>query len=51
MLRRNSEDIIEMYPLDFEEFLWANGISEEVIEALKKFYRNESPVPAEFLHE
>lgn len=35
-----------MYPLDFEEFLWANGISEEVIEALKKFYRNESPVPA-----
>ncbi len=41
-----SEDIIEMYPLDFEEFLWANGISEEVIEALKKFYRNESPVPA-----
>ena len=41
-----SEDIIEMYPLDFEEFLWANGISEEVIEALKKFYREESPVPA-----
>jgi predicted AAA+ superfamily ATPase len=27
-----SEDIIEMYPLDFEEFLWANGISAEVIE-------------------
>ena len=23
-----SEDIIEMYPLDFEEFLWANGIME-----------------------
>ena len=41
-----SEDIIEMYPLDFEEFLWANGISEGVIEALKKFYREESPVPA-----
>ena len=40
------EDIVEMYPLDFEEFLWANGINEEVIEALKKFYREESPVPA-----
>lgn len=41
-----SEDIIEMYPLDFEEFLWANGISSEVIEALGKFYREETPVPA-----
>lgn len=41
-----SEEIIEMYPLDFEEFLWANGINEEVIEALKKFHREEIPVPA-----
>ena len=41
-----SEDIIDMYPLDFEEFLWANGISEEVIEALRKCYREETPVPA-----
>ncbi|SEF74675.1 hypothetical protein SAMN05216354_1485 [Xylanibacter ruminicola] len=41
-----SEDIIEMYPLDFEEFLWANGINTEVVDALKKFYREESPVPA-----
>lgn len=40
-----SEDIIEMYPLDFEEFLWANGLSSEVIEALGKFYREETPVP------
>ena len=39
------EEIIEMYPLDFEEFLWANGINDEVIEALKKFYREETPVP------
>ena len=35
-----------MYPLDFEEFLWANGLSTEVIEALGKFYREETPVPA-----
>lgn len=41
-----SEDIIEMYPLDFEEFLWANGLSTEVVEALGKFYREEIPVPA-----
>ena len=40
-----SEEIIEMYPLDFEEFLWANGLSPEVIEALKKFYTEETPVP------
>ena len=41
-----SEEIIEMYPLDFEEFLWANGLSPQVIEALKKFYTEEMPVPA-----
>ena len=41
-----SEEIIEMYPLDFEEFLWANGLNLEVIEALKKFYAEETPVPA-----
>jgi len=40
-----SEDIVEMYPLDFEEFLWANNISNEVIEALKKFYIEETPIP------
>jgi len=34
-----------MYPLDFEEFLWANGLNTEVIEALGKFYREETPVP------
>ena len=41
-----SEEIIEMYPLDFEEFLWAKGISKEVIEALRRFYREETPVPS-----
>ena len=41
-----SEDIIEMYPLDFEEFLWAKGVSKEVIDALRRFYREETPVPA-----
>ena len=35
-----------MFPLDFEEFLWANGISQDVIDALNKFYQEETPVPA-----
>ena len=34
-----------MYPLDFEEFLWANGISEDVIVFLKDCLSNEKPVP------
>ena len=41
-----SEDIIEMYPLDFEEFLWAKGVNKEVLEALRRFYREETPVPS-----
>ena len=41
-----SEYIIEMYPLDFEEFLWANGINTEVIDALSKCFNEETPVPA-----
>lgn len=40
------EDIVEMYPLDFEEFLWANGISEQVIAFLKDCMANEKPIPA-----
>lgn len=40
-----SEEIVQMYPLDFEEFLWANGISEQVIALLKDCLENEKPVP------
>jgi predicted AAA+ superfamily ATPase len=29
------ETVIDMYPLDFEEFLWANGISDAVIDSVK----------------
>ena len=39
------EEIVQMYPLDFEEFLWANGISEQVISFLKDCMANEAPVP------
>ena len=40
-----SETVIDMYPLDFEEFLWANGITETVMDTLKKHLNNETPVP------
>ena len=39
-----------MYPMDFEEFLWANGIEAPVIQYLSECLKNETPV-AEALHE
>lgn len=39
------ETVIDMYPLDFEEFLWANGINESVINSVKSCFENESAVP------
>lgn len=39
------ETVIDMYPLDFEEFLWANGINESVINSVKSCFEHESAVP------
>ena len=39
------ETVVDMYPLDFEEFLWANGITDGIIDMLKKSMDTESPVP------
>ena len=44
-----SETVLEMYPLDFEEFLWANDITEPVIALLQSSLDSGSPVP-EALH-
>lgn len=44
------ETVLDMYPLDFEEFLWANGITEPMIELLKNCLNQETPVP-EALHQ
>ncbi len=44
------EHELDMFPLDFEEFLWACHISEEVIGTLKDCYENLRPVPS-FLHQ
>ena len=43
------ENVVDMFPLDFEEFLWAVGISESVIALLRKCLDDETPVP-EALH-
>lgn len=39
------ETIVDMYPLDFEEFLWANGINKSIIDYLKDNLQSETPVP------
>lgn len=39
------ETVIDMYPLDFEEFLWANDIGEPIIKMLKKCLEDAKPVP------
>ena len=44
------EDIVDMYPMDFEEWLWANGIKDMHIEYLRKCLRDETPVE-EALHD
>ena len=44
-----SETVLDMYPLDFEEFLWANGVSDALISMLAQCLEQEAPVP-EALH-
>lgn len=39
------ETVVDMTPLDFEEFLWANGISTQIITLLRKHLLDETPVP------
>ena len=40
---------LDMYPLDFTEFLWALGIDDEVINNLKSCCSGENPIP-EHIH-
>lgn len=44
------EHQVEMYAFDFEEFIWANGISSEVIEMLRRCYVEKTAVP-DFMHQ
>lgn len=38
------EEIVNMHPMDFEEWLWANGIRQMHVDYLKKCYDNLTPV-------
>lgn len=44
------EEQYDVYPMDFEEFLWAKGVSEDVYRIVIDSYRNLKPVP-EFIHQ
>ena len=39
------ETVVDMYPLDFEEFLWANGIGDRIIDVVRESFKKETPVP------
>lgn len=43
-------DVFEMFPLDFEEFIMANGVAQRVIDSLHDAYENRTPVDT-FIHE
>ena len=43
-------DILEMYPLDFEEFMLANKVAPQIIENLRTAFENKSAVDA-LIHE
>lgn len=44
------EEVVEMKSLDFEEFLWANDISDEVILYMKNMLKSKKEIP-DLLHE
>ena len=44
------EEIYRMYPMDFEEYLWANGLQASTIEYLHECFNNRKPV-SESVHD
>ena len=44
------EEIVEMYPMDFEEWLWANGIQQQHFDYLRQCLESEVPV-SEAVHQ
>lgn len=44
------EEEIKMYPMDFEEFLWAKGVTADVISLLQYAYEHHEQVP-KFIHQ
>lgn len=39
------EYVVNMYPMDFEEWLWANDVQDVHFDLLKKHFTEETPVP------
>lgn len=39
------ETVIDMHPLDFEEFCWASGLTAEILGLLSDCFAEETPVP------
>ena len=44
------EELYQMYPMDLEEYLWANGVQRPTIQYLKNCYENHNPV-TESIHQ
>lgn len=44
------ETIVDMYPMDFEEWLWANEMPEGIFDLLLKHLQDETPVPTAIHH-
>lgn len=44
------EYIVNMYPMDFEEWLWANGIQQEHFDYLRHCFEHEEPVNVAIHH-
>ena len=40
-----SDDVFHMKTMDFEEFLWAQGYNETIIDQLVKYFEEKKPVP------
>lgn len=40
------EEIYRMYPMDFEEYLWANGVQQSTVDYLKNCFETLTPVTA-----
>lgn len=39
-------DYLDMYSMDFEEFLWANGVKESSVEDIREYFEKRESVPA-----
>lgn len=41
-------EVVDLYPLDFEEFLWANNYDERYIDIIRSYYEKQERLPDHF---